>query len=48
MRFKNVVRGPGPWSVDALLQRWRGSRREKALRSTVPDTALALMLARRV
>jgi putative oxidoreductase len=34
--------GPGPYSVDALLQRWRASRRERACRSTKPATAVAL------
>ncbi len=37
-----LVSGPGPWSVDALLQHWRGSRRERADRSAGPATAGAL------
>ena len=37
-----LLSGPGPYSVDALLQRWRGSRRERTPRSTRPATAVAL------
>jgi putative oxidoreductase len=29
-----LASGPGPWSFDALLERWRGSRRRAAPRST--------------
>jgi putative oxidoreductase len=36
-----LLSGPGPWSVDALLQRWRGSRREQAPRLAGRVTPIA-------
>ena len=33
--------GPGPWSLDALLQRWRTSRRKAVPRSTRPATVVS-------
>jgi Predicted membrane protein len=35
-----LASGPGPWSLDALLQRWRGSPREVSSVSAGPAAAL--------
>ncbi len=36
-----LVSGPGPWSIDALLQRWRGSRRRGATEPASPVVVVA-------
>ena len=36
-----LVSGPGPWSLDAVLGRWRGSRRAGAPGSNAPASAVA-------
>ena len=36
-----LVSGPGPWSLDALVQRWRGARRASAPRPTSPVNTVA-------
>jgi putative oxidoreductase len=36
-----LASGPGPWSLDAVLQRWRGSRRKGAPRSTGATSTIA-------
>jgi len=36
-----LVSGPGPWSLDAVLQRWRGARRARAARPSSPVNTVA-------
>ena len=36
-----LVSGPGPWSLDAVMRRWRGARRASALRPSVTTAATA-------
>ena len=36
-----LVSGPGPWSLDTLVQRWRGARRASAPRPTPPVNTVA-------
>jgi hypothetical protein len=36
-----LISGPGPWSLDALLQRWRGSPRMSAPLPTKPATVVS-------
>jgi len=36
-----LISGPGPWSLDALLQRWRGTARAAEPQPTKPATVVA-------